>query len=66
MFDFFLIVQLKFFHSPAASPLQHGTVGACGLAPMKKFQLESPFGLACSTRRKMRNYRKNPSTAGRN
>jgi len=31
----FFIVQQKFFHPLAASPLQHGTAGACGLAPME-------------------------------
>ncbi len=45
----FLIVLKKFFHPLAASPLKHGAEAACGLAPMEKFLIKQPFGLACCT-----------------
>jgi len=50
---YFFDSAMKFFHPLAARPLQHGTEGACGLAPMEKFLFEKPSGPASCTGRKM-------------
>jgi len=51
----------KFFHPLAASPLKHGTAGACGLAPMEKFHPEQPFGPASCTGGKNLHFKKKSS-----